>query len=72
VANGGDQASPDDLPAAVRQTIETRGLDLIGLVPRDDRVVEYDAQGRPLFDLPPEAPACRALFGIWTELAELK
>jgi CO dehydrogenase maturation factor len=72
VANGGGQASPDDLPPAVRQTIETRGLDLIGLVPRDDRVVEYDAQGRPLFDLPPEAPARRAIFAIYEELAELK
>jgi CO dehydrogenase maturation factor len=72
VASNGDQAGPNDLPPAVLQAIEARGLDLIGLVPRDDRVVEYDAQGRPLFDLPPESLACRALFAIWAELAQLK
>jgi CO dehydrogenase maturation factor len=72
VASNGDQAGPDDLPPAVRQAIEARGLDLIGLVPRDDRVVEYDAQGRPLFDLPSESPSCRAIFAIYAELAELK
>jgi CO dehydrogenase maturation factor len=72
VVSNGDQAGPDDLPPAVRQAIEARGLDLIGLVPRDERVVEYDAQGRPLFDLPPEAPARRAIFAIYEELPELK
>ena len=72
VASRSDQAGPDDLPPAVRQAIDARGLDVIGLVPRDDRVVEYDAQGRPLFELPPESPARRAVFAICTELAELK
>ena len=67
-----NRVGPDDLPSAVRQTIEARGLDLIGLVPRDDCVVDYDAQGRPLFDLPPEAPARRAVFAVCAELAELK
>jgi hypothetical protein len=72
VASGGGQAGPDDLPPAVRQVIDARGLDLIGLVPHDDRVVDYDAQGRSFFDLPPEAPARRAVFAICAELAELK
>jgi CO dehydrogenase maturation factor len=72
VTSRSDQAGPDDLPPAVRQAIDARGLDMIGLVPRDDRVVEYDAQGRPLFDLPPEATARRAVFAICAELTELK
>ena len=61
----------DDLPPAVRETIAARGLDLIGLVPRDDHVAEYDAQGKPFLSLPPEAPARRAVLAVCAALPEL-
>jgi CO dehydrogenase maturation factor len=65
------ELNQEDLPPAVRETITARGLELAGLVPRDDRVVEYDAQGKPFFDLPPDAPARRAIFAIYESLPEL-
>jgi len=62
----------DDLPPSVRETIAARGLEIVGLVPRDESVVEYDAQGKPLFDLPEDAPARRAVFAICAALDELR
>ncbi len=58
----------DDLPPSVRETLAARGLDVIGLVPRDENVVEYDAQGKPFFDLPADSPARRALDQTWKVL----
>ena len=62
----------DDLPPSVRETIAARGLEVIGLVPRDENVVEYDAQGKPFSDLPENAPARRAVFAIGAALDELR
>jgi CO dehydrogenase maturation factor len=62
----------NDLPPSVRETIVARGLEVVGLVPRDESVVEYDAQGKPFFDLPGDAPARRAVFAIGAALDELR
>ena len=61
----------NDLPPAVREIVALRGLDLIGMVPRDDQVAQHDAQGKPFFDLPPEAPARLAVFAVCAALPEL-
>jgi len=70
----GGQAEPsrEDLPTPVRAAIEARGMDVTGLVPQDEHVAEYDAQGRPFYDLPPDAPARRAVFAVCAALPELK
>lgn len=65
------ELNQDALPPAVRETIAARGLDVIGLVPRDEHVTEHDAQGKPLFNLPSDAPAQRAVFAICAALPEL-
>jgi len=71
VANHSADPRLDDLPPAVLETISARGLDQIGLVPRDDSVAEYDAQGKPFSELPVDAPACRAVFAVCAALPEL-
>jgi CO dehydrogenase maturation factor len=39
-------------------------LNLVGTVPMDPLVAQYDATGRPMVDLPPESPVCVALRAI--------
>jgi CO dehydrogenase maturation factor len=71
VAGLAQAPDPNDMPAAVRETIAARGLDLIGLVPRDEHVAEFDAQGKPFLDLPPDAAAPHAVFALCSVLPEL-
>ncbi len=40
------------------------GLHCAGLVPQDERIFEYDLQGRPLIELPDDSPALRSVFTI--------
>ncbi len=40
------------------------GLHCAGLVPQDEKIFEYDLQGRPLIELPDDSPALRSLFTI--------
>jgi CO dehydrogenase maturation factor len=60
-----------DLPPVVRETLAARELHLLGLVPRDEQVAEYDARGDPFFDLPPDSPACQSVFAVCAALPEL-
>ncbi len=54
--------------AVLAGEIEKTGLDLLGTVPLDDLVVEYDLQGKPLFELPADAPAMQAIAKIVAQL----
>jgi CO dehydrogenase maturation factor len=50
-----------ELPPAVEAAIAADGLELAGLVPDDPWVAEYELAGRPLLELPDEAPAVVAV-----------
>jgi CO dehydrogenase maturation factor len=58
----------DELPPALRQAIEERGLTLAGVLPADPAVNELDALGEPIVALPPESPLRRALEEILASL----
>ncbi|MDR2660099.1 MAG: AAA family ATPase [Spirochaetaceae bacterium] len=45
----------------VKQEIELQGLNLLGVLPQDDLVYEYDSAGKPLVSLPDDAPVKTAL-----------
>lgn len=47
----------DDLMDEIKET----GLELIGVIPYDPMVAEYDLKSRPLFDLPEDAKAVQAV-----------
>jgi CO dehydrogenase maturation factor len=49
------------LPPAVEAAIAADGLELAGLVPDDPLVAEFELAGRPLLELPDEAPAVVAV-----------
>ncbi len=50
-----------EMPAAIRAKAEAIGIPLLAAVPYDSQLVEFDGQGRPLVDLPGEAPISRAV-----------
>jgi CO dehydrogenase maturation factor len=49
------------LPPTVETAIAADGLELAGLVPDDRRIAEFELAGRPLLELPDDAPAVRAV-----------
>jgi CO dehydrogenase maturation factor len=44
------------------------GLPVAGVVPQDSLVFEYDLNGRPIIELPEDAPSLKAAFGILDSL----
>ncbi len=51
--------------------IEDAGLNVIGFVPDDDNLAEYDAQGRPITGLPENSPCVQAVREIAERLTLL-
>ena len=49
------------LPPAVETAIAADGLDLAGLVPEDPQIPVFELAGRPVLDLPDDAPAVIAV-----------
>ena len=47
--------------AAVREYCERHGIELVGVVPFDERVTEADQQGRALLDVAPTSAAVAAI-----------
>ena len=56
------------LNEGVKEEIEKFGLDLIGVVPQDEAVFEYDCDGKPTSKLPGDSPARAAVNKIAEKL----
>ena len=48
--------------------IEIQGLNLLGVVPQDELVYEYDCEGRPTVELPEDSPVRKAMSEIVKKL----
>ena len=55
-------------PEPLRSDIEATGLELLGVIPDDPLVTEYDLQGKPLMDLPADSPAVSASMKLFDKL----
>ena len=53
---------------ALLEEIEQEGLNLLGVVPHDDLVYEYDCDGKPSSQVPESAPVKQALHEIMRKL----
>lgn len=51
--------------------IDKTGLSLLGSIPSDRNLVEYDLHGKPLFQLPEDSPAVKRVMEILDELSIL-
>jgi CO dehydrogenase maturation factor len=52
------------LNEGVQEEIQNQGLTLLGVVPQDNGVYEYDSAGTPTTELPPDNPVRQALYKI--------
>jgi len=52
----------------LQEEIAKTGLEVLGAIPLDEMVMEYDLKGRPLFQLPPESKALQAVENIARKL----
>jgi CO dehydrogenase maturation factor len=62
------RAPAGKLDEGIQAEIEAQELSLIGVLPQDDRVYEYDAAGKPLITLPLDTPVRKALAEIIEKL----
>ncbi|MDR3301210.1 MAG: AAA family ATPase [Spirochaetaceae bacterium] len=56
------------LDDGIKEEIAMQKLNLLGVLPNDDTVYQYDAAGKPLVTLPPDAPVKKALHAILDKL----
>ena len=63
-----NRAPGGKLNAGIQEEIENQGLHLLGVVPQDEDVYEYDCEGKPTADLPEDNPVKKALRGIVSNL----
>jgi len=54
---------------ALQDEIDKTGLELIGTIPADDQVMEYDLLSKPLINLPDDSPAVAAVNKILAKAA---
>lgn len=56
------------LNEGTKEEIEAQGLNLLGVVPQDELIYEYDCEGKPIIQLPQDSPVRAALKEIVTKL----
>ena len=56
------------LNEGIREEIQKQGLELLGVVPHDDKVYQYDCDGRPTVTLPKDSPVRVAMGRILDNL----
>lgn len=56
------------LDAGTLEEIRNQGLELLGVVPHDDQVYQYDCDGKPIIQLPKDSPVRSALGEIIKKL----
>jgi CO dehydrogenase maturation factor len=57
-----------DLDSTLQKVIDQQGVEFAGFVPADELIFEYDLNGKPLIQLPPDS---KALTGYYTVLDKL-
>lgn len=63
-----NRAPKGKLDAGTMEEVEKQGLTLLGVVPQDQDVYQYDCDGKPIVRLPKDSPVRRALHDIVQKL----
>lgn len=61
---------PDGVPSPLMAYVEQMNIPLLGIVPADERLVEFEFSGRPLVELGDESPVYRAVAEMMGEIFE--
>lgn len=65
-----NRAPNGDLNEGTKEEIKKQGLDLIGVIPQDTEIYEYDCDGKPMVELPAQSPVRKALYQILDDVVE--
>ena len=63
-----DKAPNGELNEGIKEEIDKHNLNLIGVVPMDEMIYEYDSSGIPLVNLPEDSKAKIAINDIMAKL----
>ena len=63
-----NRAPKGELSDGIREEIELQGLNLLGVVPHDELIYEYDSAGRPTVEIPASAPVRQAFDAVLKKL----
>ena len=63
-----NRAPNGELNAGTKEEIDKHGLNLIGVVPQDEGVYDFDCDGKAIVDLPEDSPVKKALKEIVDKL----
>lgn len=61
------KTTPQDIEN-LKDEIEKTGLELAGIIPNDIALSDYDVKGKPLFELPEDSAAVKAVYKILDQL----
>lgn len=59
-----NRAPGGKLNAGTMEEIEKQELNLLGVIPQDETIYEYDCDGKPIIQLPKDSPVRKALYAI--------
>jgi CO dehydrogenase maturation factor len=57
-----------EMPAPLKAAVETIGVPLLGVIPADEALMEFEFSGRPLVELGDESPVYRAVAEMMTQI----
>lgn len=61
--------APDGrLNEGIEEEIQIQGLNLLGVVPQDEQVYDFDCEGKPTTQIPADSPVKKALYEILKKL----
>lgn len=63
-----NRAPGGELNEGTREEVEKQGLELLGVVPQNEAVYEYDCEGKPTVELPADSPVRKALYQIMDKM----
>ena len=63
-----NRAPASGLSEGTLEEVKKQGLDLLGVVPQNNAVYEYDCEGKPTVELPADSPVRKALYQVMEQL----
>jgi CO dehydrogenase maturation factor len=60
----------NDSESMAVEMIKDSGLELIGTIPNDETVFEFDLKGRPTIEMPDTSPSVKAAFDIFDRIVQ--
>jgi len=63
-----NRAPGGEIAEGVLEEVKTQNLDMLGVIPQDEAVYQYDSEGKPIVDVPDDSLIKTAIKGIVKEL----